>query len=35
MSRYTKFLLILAVIVVAALLVGQLAYKGGYFIGSH
>ena len=34
MSRYAKLLLILAVVVVAALLVGQLAYQGGYFIGS-
>ena len=35
MTRYSKFLLILAMVVVAALLVGKLAYEGGYFTGSH
>ena len=35
MSRYTKLLLILAVTVVGAMLVGQLAYQGGDFAGSH
>ena len=35
MSRYTKFLLAIAVIVAATLILWQVAYKGGYFIGSH
>ena len=35
MTRYTRLLLILAVTVVAALLIGQLVFKGGYYMGSH
>ena len=35
MSRYTKLLLILAVVIVGTPLMGQLAHQGGYFVGSH
>ena len=35
MTRYIKFVPMRAVVVVAAFPVGQLAYEGGTFIGSH
>ena len=34
MSRYSRLLLIIAVVVAASLL-GWMAYNGGYFIGSN
>jgi hypothetical protein len=35
MARYANLLLTLAVVIVAPLLAGQLAYQGGHFVGSH
>jgi len=35
MNRYSKFLLVLAVLLVASLLIWNWGYGGGYFAGSH